>query len=328
MVMKPPPSRPSAPQVHDLITALLGDDLHAKRILSLSNGVMGVLEGAVLGVRAIGQGLALARGLDPKHATKQVDRMLSNEGIDLDTVFPVWIAHLLEDRAKADVLLDWTDFDGDDHTTLMLSLRVDRGRSEPLIWRTVQKSALKGNRNRFEDELLEAFAKSAPEGVAFTVLADRGFADQALFSFLETLGFNYIIRLRSNITVHSKTGEARLAKDWVHRRGWATAIREAAVTQEATPVGCVVTVRDKSMQDPWILACSDQNIDARDAIKRYGKRFTCEELYRDVKDPRFGMGMRWGRVSRTDRRDRMWLLATLAVHLLTLLGEAGEDTGI
>jgi hypothetical protein len=47
------------------------DDLHARTVLSLANGVTGVLEAATLGIHAIGRGLAAAEGLNRKHATKQ-----------------------------------------------------------------------------------------------------------------------------------------------------------------------------------------------------------------------------------------------------------------
>ena len=40
------------------------------------------------------------------------------------------------------------------------------------------------------------------------------------------------------------------------------------------------------------------------------------------------MGMSWNAIRRTDRRDRMFLLASMAHGLLTLLGEAGERTGL
>ena len=93
--MKSSTKRPGFPEVHDLLLSILGDDLHAKRVLSLSNGTVGVLEGASLGVRAIRQGLALARGLDPKHSVKQVDRLISNEGIRIEAIFPAWIDHHL-----------------------------------------------------------------------------------------------------------------------------------------------------------------------------------------------------------------------------------------
>jgi hypothetical protein len=40
------------------------DDLHARTVQSLANGVTGVLEAATLGIHASGRGLAAAQGLN------------------------------------------------------------------------------------------------------------------------------------------------------------------------------------------------------------------------------------------------------------------------
>src|ERR1700710_2539699 len=66
--------------VHDFLKTLFAQDLHAKRVLSLAGAKLGVIESASLAVAMIGQGLALARGRLTKHAVKQVDRLLSNQG--------------------------------------------------------------------------------------------------------------------------------------------------------------------------------------------------------------------------------------------------------
>ncbi|MGH8700237.1 MAG: hypothetical protein ACREVR_03545, partial [Burkholderiales bacterium] len=71
-------SRLRPADTHRFVEKLVGEDFHAKRVLSLANGVTGTIHGATLGVHAIGQGLAHAQGLNPKHAVKQVDRLLSN----------------------------------------------------------------------------------------------------------------------------------------------------------------------------------------------------------------------------------------------------------
>ena len=71
--------------ISELITTLYDGDLHAKRVLSLAKATLGVLTSASLAVvHAIGQGLAQAMGKLSKHGVKQVDRLLSNEGIDKD----------------------------------------------------------------------------------------------------------------------------------------------------------------------------------------------------------------------------------------------------
>jgi hypothetical protein len=67
--------------VHEFLNRVFIDDLHAKRILSLANGALGVMAGAALAVSLIGQALAQARGLLAKSAIQQVDRLLSNAGV-------------------------------------------------------------------------------------------------------------------------------------------------------------------------------------------------------------------------------------------------------
>lgn len=61
--------------------------IHAKRLASLANATLGVMVSGSLIIHWIGQGLAEARGLIPKYAIKQVDRLLSNIDIDLWTYF-------------------------------------------------------------------------------------------------------------------------------------------------------------------------------------------------------------------------------------------------
>ena len=120
---------------HQFLSALFSEDIHAKRVYSLANATLGVISSASLAVNSIGQGLALARGRLPKHAIKQVDRPLSNPGIDVDELSKRWIAHAVGPRPKIVVALDWTDFDADNQATIMLSLVTNHGRSTPLVSR-------------------------------------------------------------------------------------------------------------------------------------------------------------------------------------------------
>jgi hypothetical protein len=99
--------------VHTFLTGLLDGDLHAKRVMSLANATLGVIRTASLAVHAIGLGLAQARGLNTKHAIKQVDRMLSNDGIDVDAALRHWVPYVVGPRTSIDVAMDWTEFDAD-----------------------------------------------------------------------------------------------------------------------------------------------------------------------------------------------------------------------
>ena len=64
--------------VEQLTQRIFGNTQHAKRIQSISGAALGVLSSSSLIIHRIGQGLARENNLIPKHAIKQVDRLLSN----------------------------------------------------------------------------------------------------------------------------------------------------------------------------------------------------------------------------------------------------------
>ena len=147
-------------EVHHFLDGVFDGDLHAKRVLSLTNATLGVIKTTSLAVNTIGQGLALARGLVTKHAIKQVDRLLSNEGIDIDAALCRWIPYVVGSRTSINVAMDWTDFDADGHATIMLSLLTRHGRATPLLWLTVDTSTLKNRRNDYEYQVLIRLAEA------------------------------------------------------------------------------------------------------------------------------------------------------------------------
>jgi hypothetical protein len=299
------------------VSTLYEGDLHAKRVLSLANATLGVLTSASLAVHAIGQGLAHAQGT------------LSNQGIELDAFLTRWVPHVIGTRKEVVVALDWTSFARDGHETIVLSMLTRHGRATPLLWRTVQAKTLKGNQTGYEDALLHQLYEALPEGVAVTVIAERGFADCKLLKFLsEELDFGYVIRLRNHYYVTNAKGERRKAAKWVGAGGRARTLRDAILTDsQAHPVATVVCVQDKDMKEPWCLVASDREAKARTLIGYYAKRWGIETSFRDIKDLRFGMGMSALRISSPERRDRLLLLSALAIALLSLLGAAGEALG-
>ncbi|MGA7799862.1 MAG: IS4 family transposase, partial [Gammaproteobacteria bacterium] len=164
-------------EVRQALGAVLGEDLHAKRVDSLSGATLGVLRSASLAVCAIGQGLAAARGLKPKYAVKQVDRLLSNPKINVDDILGRWVPYVVGARTSIVVALDWTDFDADRQATIMLSLITDHGRATPLVWLTVDKRTLKDHRSLYEHRVLVRLAELLPADTKVCVVADRGFGD-------------------------------------------------------------------------------------------------------------------------------------------------------
>ena len=314
--------------VRNFLDSVLDEDIHTKRIASLANATLGVMTGASLGVAVIGKSLAQARGLLPKHAVKQVDRLLSNPRIEAWDVFASWVPEMVGPRTDIVVAMDWTDYDADGQATLALKLVTRHGRATPLVWLSVFKDELKDARNAYEDASLRRLAEVLPDGVRATLLADRGFADTKLFGFLGELGFDYVIRLKGNTNVGAVDGTTRPAAEWVGQGGRARKLRDATVTEAQCPVGAVVCVHAKDMKEPWCLVTGNRDATAPQIIKLYSKRWGVEPSFRDTKDLRFGLGLCAVRIADPQRRDRLLLLNAFAVVLLTLLGAAGESLGM
>lgn len=83
----------SLSHVREVMTDLFGQHLHAARVLSLANGVAGVLSAAVLSLHAIGHAYAQLAGITSNSGIKQVDRLMGNDGISLDKLMSAWIGH-------------------------------------------------------------------------------------------------------------------------------------------------------------------------------------------------------------------------------------------
>jgi Transposase DDE domain len=313
--------------VEQFLGDVFGQELHAKRVQSLAGATLGAMRSCSLAVSLIGQGLALACGLKTRHAVKQVDRLLSNPGIDVDALLPHWVRHVVGQRPAITVAMDWTEFAADGQATLMLSLLCRHGRATPLFWLSVETATLKDRRNGYEYQALVRLAEALPSGIKVCLVADRGFGDRKLYRLLtEELKFDFVIRFRGNIMVTAADGEARHAADWTGKGGRARILRGAAVTADSYPVPTVVCVHAKAMKEPWCLA-SSTDLPPADLIKLYSRRWGIECGFRDAKDPRFGMGMGEIHLSSPARRDRLWLVAAFSIALLTLLGAAGEELG-
>ncbi len=314
--------------VRTFIENLFNGDMHALRVLSLSNGVVGVLHAAALAIHAIGQAYAKVANIKPKSGVKQVDRLLSNAGLDMNVVLKPWVKFVIGVRKEVVVALDWTDFEKDDHTTLCAYLMTRHGRATPLVWKTVKKSTLKGTRNGHELALVELLHEAIDNDVDVMLLADRGFGDHKLYDFLQLLGWDFVIRFRGGIVVQNAAGETRTAEEWVPANGRATMLRDVCVTGDRAKLPAVVVARAPKMKEAWCLATTLSTRKASEVVKLYGKRFTIEETFRDEKNLHFGMGLSATHIRDASRRDRLLLLAAIAHALLTLLGAASEETGL
>lgn len=81
-------------------TDIFGKDLHKKRQLSLSYAALSLLASGSLFLHKMGMGMATARGVDKKHATKQIDRLLSNKAYDIWSLSSHWVPYVVGEQKE------------------------------------------------------------------------------------------------------------------------------------------------------------------------------------------------------------------------------------
>lgn len=308
-------------------TALNFPFLHSKQKLSLSNAVIGVLESQSLQLSTIGHGLAEAQGLLPKHAKKQIDRLLSNEAIDPVALQCSLARFLIGNRPRIYVTIDWTVFHKDKHMTLALRLVTTHGRATPLLWETVSTKDLKGKKNDYVDMLLSRLKQVVPMTCQVVLLGDREFGTLRMFDKLsKSFGFDYIFRIKRNFTITCQKKIKQLAHEWLNGEE-TVSLEEPKVTTKDYLVKKAVISKQPKMKDMWCLVCSIKDIATQTILNLYGKRWTTETSFRDEKDLQFGLGLKKSRIKSIVRRDRLLLISAMAIIFLTLLGAASEKTG-
>lgn len=311
------------------VTAMFaGSQLHAKQIESITHAIMGAMATPSAGVASVGRSAAAVRFKDAKHGIKQFDRLLSNRKIDDLDLVRQQVALVVGSRRQIVVTMDWTEYGLYGQNRLAINLVTRHGRATPLLWKTVPSAELKGQMSHQETGLLNVLKAILPPSVEqVIVLADRGFGDIDLYDSIKELGWDFVIRFRGVIIVAAPDGRSAPASAWVPPGSRARRILNARVTGQRHEIAAFVAVKQANMKEPWLLASSLSYV-AKRIVALYGRRFTCEENFRDEKDPRFGLGSRLARVRDAGRRDRLCFILAAAAALLTLLGAAGETLGL
>lgn len=315
--------------MNKIATALFGKLLHHKQVLSLGLVTLGVIYAAKMTIHEIGAAMSRARrNTSPKHGIKQVDRFMSNKKIKPLSLREGLVRAVVGCRKDVSMTMDWTDFDRDDQTTLVISFVMRHGRAIPLVWTNERKSTLKGKRALYEKTAVQMLREALPKGVHVTLMADRGFGDTKLFDHLKDIpGFDFIVRFRKDYTVIADDyrGKARAA---VYRNGRIRVFENARLTGQKRGPYNIVLYKARKMKDSWCLATSLDTTDGRDVVAKYSRRFECEESFRDLKDWRYGMALKHTKIGSRMRREKLLFAFALAAYLLTLVGLASEELKI
>lgn len=328
------PNTPIKRLVHDFVFTCF-NGVHKKRLHTIFAVILGIIDSKSLSISNIGRSIAKLSETNDANGIKLADRFLGNEKVETDLLMKRWAGHVMSGYDDLLINIDWTEFDTDHHSTLSASLQTYNSRSIPLLWRTINKDNKKGNMNNVEDDILndilEVISDLSPKSVI--IVADRGFMDSKLMKYIkEELGYDFVIRIKSNIFVTDKDGETRYSRDWAPKDGTQKIIKDGYITSARFPVNTILCSEDRRNSDNSAFGyfCLASSLDSLifDIDDIYGGRFSCEETFRDIKDIRTGFGMSFFRTKNEGRRDKLLLLGSISLYLIEKIGETAEEIGL
>lgn len=270
-------------------------------------------------------GRALPNLTAVKHRIKRVWRFCDNDRVHVADVMPEVIGLLTRKRKKKLlVALDWTDIRSF-HT--LMAAAVLQGRAIPLLWASYTEGQLARSQNSFEEGLLRLLLTMLPPGVRIILLADRGFGRTELARTCHELGIHYLIRIKPDVCVNHPSYRGNL-RDYPVRKGMWRVLADAEYRSDGA-VRLNVVIRwkhglPKKRDEPWFLM-TDLAGNAVELTNLYARRMSVEELFRDGKDNRYGLGLGQTQVQTPARLDRLILIVALALILLTGLGRIARE---
>lgn len=90
--------------------------MHPPQRYSLGYAALGILESESLILHRMRKGLTRIRGIAKKHATKQIDSLLSNKKPSVWELSGLWARYLIGEAKELLVALDWSAFASDSQT--------------------------------------------------------------------------------------------------------------------------------------------------------------------------------------------------------------------
>jgi hypothetical protein len=296
--------------------------MRRSRQKTLADIVAAGMEMRGCGVLALGR--ALPGQTTPKHKIKRVWRFFRNEDIEIEAIQEALIRALAPAQGLIVLLADWTDLG--QYKILVVSLPRD-GRALPIWWKTIDKHVGEGSMIAVETEVFAALEKMLPVGREILMVADRGFGNTRWIGECIKRGWGYVQRLGAHLVIDSteylgKLGELGILPGTsVHDHG-------AVLMSDSNPLTTrLVTTYAKDAKEPWYLVTSSTALPTQ-IVRLYQRRMWIEEMFRDLKNRRWGLGMEHVELSQPVRHDRHLAVLALTYVFLCAFGAAAETEEI
>lgn len=327
--------------------------IHAKRRAGLAALAMASHSG---GLSLVGMSRALPCTTSLRHRIKRCDRLLGNTSLaaQRELIYAAMCERLLARIERPAIIIDWSDLLPDCSQHLLRAALVVKGRAL-VLYEEIHPTAHYTSPTVHRRFLLRLRAM-LPQQCRPVLITDAGFR-AAWFKLLDELHFDWIGRIRNRDMVRQADAPdspwcgckslypqaRRQARDLGHfdyvRRN---PVRCRLVLLKRAPQGRhSLTLRGAprrskqslaaraSQTEPWLLAVSPPlaSLPAAAVARLYAARMQIEQTFRDLKDARWGLGLRRAQTRKAERLTMLLLIAALSTYALWLIGLAARANG-
>lgn len=330
---------------------LLLSVMHKKRLESLILLVTTLLLCKKLSLTGLGRGIELA--IQQRSGIRRADRFLGNKKLkrELLGIYSCHARNLIGNIGKPKIIADWTHIPNTDLYALRAAL-VTKGRALT-IYEEVHPEKKLGN-VRVEKRFLQTLKEILPADCKPIIITDAGFRNP-WFKEVKALGWDFVGRVRGTHQyydgvewlncndLHSRATKTAkylgnfllcktngisvhlfLLKEKLQRKVWRKRYRK-----KGSGKNDVENYR-KGARMPWLIASSlsgNSPVKTTRVIKLYKTRMQIEEGFRDLKNPKYGFGLRDAHSRGKERIQILLLIALFASLIAWLIGFKAEQNG-
>jgi len=226
----------------------------------------------------------VSRAQYSESTVRRFRRWLDNDKIEAHSLYgPLMQQALMSWVGKTIYVALDTSMLWDTYCIIRLSV-VYRGRAVPLVWSVIEHGS---SMVAFEvyKALLDRAAERLPFASKVIFLADRGFADTDLMTYLKQLGWHFRIRIKANFWIEHPLEGWFQVQDLPVVRGQARFRHGIWLTAKHFGLVHLVVARPVAGDDVWYVI-SDEPTSVT-TLKEYGFRFDIEENFLDDKSNGF-----------------------------------------
>lgn len=194
----------------------------------------------------------------------------------------------------------------------------------PVLQWAIEKAKLKAYQNTFEMLFIASLRNCLPKKWRAVIVADRGFQRADFLQYLKQQGFHFVIRVKGDACIQCGRYKGKL-RDYPLGVGQCFKLREVCYhkTKRYEMKLVLNCARIKGKVSSWLLA-TDLGLSARQIVSIYGRRFWCEESFRDQKQE---FELEKVRVTKAARLENLLIALAIVLLILAVIGMRGNKLG-